>query len=130
MTHSRAKQITNSVWDKYADLYELGMMSAKEIARELGVSPATVSRHLKIRGCIKGSRVKETVADLEAFLERKRTRAYRIEKAQEANRQKNREKTDQFVELLVNTIIAADRAGKLAELGPTIKKINRSLGAR
>lgn len=56
--------IADHVWDYYADHYELGLKHACEIARELGVSPQVVSRMFRRMSAKKGSRARQTVADL------------------------------------------------------------------
>lgn len=129
MAYRDTSSISDDEWTKAADLYELGLKNLGEIAATLGVSVATVSRRLKQMGCVKGSRVHQTVADLEALLDRRAQRARRLEAAKNSDRRKNREAADAFAERLVRTIIAADKAGKLAELGPAMKKMRRSLGA-
>lgn len=61
--------VTKEQWDEAAAAYELGDKHAAQIARELCVSPATVSREFKRRGCVKASRMAETIAKIEARLD-------------------------------------------------------------
>ena len=61
--------VTKQQWDEAAAEYELGKKHGRQIARELGVSPATVTREFHRRGCRKASRVAEYVAEFLARLE-------------------------------------------------------------
>lgn len=61
--------VTEKQWDEAAADYELGHKHAAEIARDLGVSAATVSREFKRRGCVKACRIGETFAAIEARLD-------------------------------------------------------------
>jgi IS30 family transposase len=69
MPRTHRKSVTQKQWDKAAADYELGHKHAAQIARELGVSPATVSREFKRRSCVKASRIAETFAAIEARLD-------------------------------------------------------------
>lgn len=61
-------------WDEVTDLFELGFRNGRQLAADLGVSPQTVMREMKRRGAVKGRRAHESVADLEAFLDRRARR--------------------------------------------------------
>jgi IS30 family transposase len=61
--------VTQKQWDEAAADYELGHKHAAQIARDLGVSAATVSREFKRRGCVKACRIGETFAAIEARLD-------------------------------------------------------------
>ena len=76
--------ISEQTWNEQAALYELGFKHGNQIARELGVSPQTVSRQMKRRGAVKGSRVSESVQGLEAALDQLgRTQRQRLEEGGE-----------------------------------------------
>lgn len=122
--------VTDGQWDNAADLYELGMKTAKDIAFDFGVHPTTVSRRLKAMGCVKGSRASETVVDLEAFLKRKAQRRDRMRQAQQRSHAARQKETEKAIGRLVGVLIAADKAGRLAELGPAMERMRRSVGAK
>jgi hypothetical protein len=61
--------VTKEQWDQAAADYELGHKHAAQIARERGVSAATVSREFRRRGCVKACRIGETIAAIEAQLD-------------------------------------------------------------
>ena len=54
MSQTHRKSITEEQWDEAVASYELGYQNGAQIARQLGVSPATVSREFKRRGARKG----------------------------------------------------------------------------
>lgn len=69
MPRTHRVSVTKKQWDEAAADYELGHKHAAQIARELRVSAATVSREFKRRGCVKASRVAETFAAIKARLD-------------------------------------------------------------
>ena len=69
MSQTHRKSITDEQWDEATASYELGYQNGAQIARELGVSPATVCREFKRRRARKGCRVAEVVAELVAKLD-------------------------------------------------------------
>lgn len=80
--------VTKEQWDEAAAEYELGTKHAAQIARDLRISPATVSREFKRRGCVKGCRVAEAVAAVLARLDAETEEKARAEAAAEAERKK------------------------------------------
>ena len=127
MTSRTRKPITEPQWQAAVDAYELGTQHASRIARDLGVSTSTVSREFKRRGCVKGSRVEETVAELKAALDAKGRRLARQREAAEAAAAKRRAEIDELLGGMMKALIAAERAGNLAAAGPAIEQIGRSL---
>lgn len=97
--------------------YELGLASGRELARRYGIHPNTLSRMVKSRGTVKGSRAMETVVDLIARLdERDRIAAHRkmlddIKKLDQFNA--GADMIGQFMAAFVQ----ADRDGRLVEFG-------------
>jgi IS30 family transposase len=124
------ESITEEQWRKAADSYELGTKHASEIARDLGVSPATVSREFKRRGCVKACRVEETVADLKAALDAKAKREARRQAAQEAAALERSAELDRLVSKLMRSVMAASKAGDLTLANPTIAEVTKSLGVK
>jgi hypothetical protein len=86
MPQTHRISVTKKQWDEAAADYELGHKHAAQIARELGVSAATVSREFKRRGCVKARRIAETVAAIEARLDAEAEEKARAEAAAEAER--------------------------------------------
>jgi DNA-binding MurR/RpiR family transcriptional regulator len=124
MLRTHRRSITNEQWDEAAASYELGYKNGAQIARELGVSPPTVSREFKRRGCRKASRVAEVVAELEARLD-----AEANEKAlrQEAERAARAAVMDALVGELMDALVAADKAGELASANAEVTRIGKAL---
>lgn len=121
------KIITEDQWRDAIDAYELGRQHASQIAADLGVSPATVSREFKRRGARKACRVAESVAELEAALDAKDRRLAPMRRAKEAAAMERLAAINGLIDEMMKSIIAADRAGNLAAAGPAIEKIRRSL---
>ena len=67
---AKKSKISGNQWDEATDFFELGLTNGKELALELGVSPQTVMREMRRRGAKKGSRVHETIVNIEARLDR------------------------------------------------------------
>ena len=127
MASKARKRTSERQWRAAADAYELGTKHASQIARELGVSPSTVSREFKRRGCIKACRVAESVAALEAALDAKDRRLAPQRRAAEAAAAARVFEIDRMIGAMVKSLIAADKAGNLAAAGPMIDQVRRSL---
>jgi IS30 family transposase len=124
MTKSQRKAITSEQWDDAAASYEFGYKHAVEIAQELGVSAATVSREFKRRGCRKGSRLHELVAQRHAELD--------AEDQQKARRRETEALArfaamDALVGELMDMLVTAERAGQLASANAEITRIGKAL---
>lgn len=120
MPQARRNSITEEQWDKAVASYELGFRNGAQIARDLGVSPATVSREFKRRGARKGCRVGEVVAELVAKLD-----------AEAKERQGEAEARAAAISALagelVDAVFAADQAGDLTQANRDIARIDRAL---
>ncbi len=124
MSKTLRKSIAREQWDAAAADYELGYKHAAQIARELEVSAATISREFKRRGCVKACRVAETIADIEAKLDteaRLKARAKAVADAERATA------LNSLVGELMDAITAANQAGNLTMANPDIARIDRAL---
>jgi DNA-binding MurR/RpiR family transcriptional regulator len=129
MTNARPKSIPKEAWDKAAEAYELGTKHGTAIARELGVSPATVSREFKRRGCRKGCRAFETVVALNAALdERDRERMRRRDEELAATARRSAS-LDSLVDGMMKALLAADEGGNLSAAAPVVAEVDRALRA-
>lgn len=117
-------------WRKAVDAYELGTKHAAEIAGDLGVSAATVSREFKRRGARKACRVEETVADLKAALDAKARREARRRAERETAAMERSAELDRLVDELMRSVIAASKAGELTLANPTITQVSNALGVK
>ena len=122
--------ISEQTWDEQAALYELGFKHGNQIARELGVSPQTVSRQMKRRGAVKGSRVNETMQDLKAALDRKARCAALMELSDSERRRRVVEANLEAVGQMVAALLEADRQGDLTLAAPAIDRIASTLGQK
>lgn len=129
MTKTTPKQLTEKQWRDAADAYELGTKHGAQIAREFGVSASTVSREFGRRGCIKARRVGETVAALEAELDAKHGMEARRRATQEAAGVERSAVLDKLMGSMMKSLIAADKAGRIAAAGPVIERVRRSLSS-
>ena len=129
MHQTKPKTITEEQWREAVEAYELGTKHAVQIAGELGVSPATVSREFKRRGCVKACRVAESVAALEAALDAKDRRLAPLRRAQEAAAMERLAAINSLIGEMMKGLVAADRAGNLAAAGPMVEKVRRSLAS-
>lgn len=124
MTQTHLISVTKEQWNEAAATYELGYKHAAQIARELGVSAATVSREFNRRGCVKACRVAETIADIEAKLDAEAKLKARAKAVADAERAKA---LNSLVGELMDAIMAADRAGSLTMANPDIARIDKAL---
>ncbi len=130
MSKQRRRSVSEEQWQVAAEDFELGTKHAVEIAIDLGVSAATVSRQLKRRGCIKGSRVEEAIAGLKAELDAKaRIRAHR-RRLEESAATARLEAMNELIGEMIKSLIASDRAGDLRTMGPAVEQIHRAVGGR
>jgi transposase-like protein len=120
MSQARRKSITEEQWDEAVASYELGYHNGAQIARDLGVSPATVCREFKRRGARKGSRVGEVVAELVAKLDAEAEERRAVAEARAAA-------INALAAQLVNAVFAADRAGDLTKVNHDIARIDKAL---
>jgi hypothetical protein len=126
----RTCNVTSSQWDRAADLFELGLRHANQLAQELGVSPQTVSREMKKRGAKKGSRSRETVADLDAFLVRKRRREAHARALAETTAAERRAANLAVLDRMMVAILNADALGDLTLAEKAIHESASAFGAR
>ena len=122
--------ISEQTWDEQAALYELGFKHGNQIARELGVSPQTVSRQMKRRGAVKGSKVNETMQDLEAALDRKARCAALMDLSDSQRRRKVVEANLEAVGKMVAALLEADRQENLTLAAPVIDRVESGLGRK
>lgn len=116
--------VTKERWDEAAASYELGTKHAAQIARELGVSPATVTREFQRRGCRKGCRVDEYVAE---FLAQRDAEANERARAKAAADAERKALVSKLVDELWNALNAADEAGEPPETNPNVARIGWEL---
>lgn len=130
MPRSPRKLITDEQWIEAAEAYELGYKRAYEVAAELGISPSTVSREFKRRGCRKGCRAAETVIALQAELD---ARALARAAADEARENAAWERTatmDRMIMEMMRALLAADQAGNLSSAVPMIQHVGGAVGVK
>jgi hypothetical protein len=124
MTKAHRISVTRQQWDEAAAAYELGHLHASQIARELGVSAATVSREFSRRGCVKASRIAETIAALEARLDAEAEKKAGAKAAADAVR---RRALAVLVDELFNAFDAAKLAGQPIWASPEVHRIGEEL---
>ncbi len=127
MANAAPKTISEPQWLAAVDAYERGTKHASQIARDLGVSPSTVSREFKRRGCTKASRVAECVAALEKALDAVNRRRAQQRQVAEVEAMERCAELDRMIGGMMKSLIAAEKAGNLAAAGPMIEKVRRSL---
>jgi IS30 family transposase len=124
MSRAHRISVTKEQWDEAAASYELGTKHGAQIARELGVSPATVTREFQRRGCRKGSRVAEYVT---AFLARLDAEAMEKAKAEASAAAASKAAIARFVDELFAVFESADSAGEPWWANPEISRIDKEL---
>jgi IS30 family transposase len=127
MPQEPRKSITEEQWRDAVESYELGTKHASEIADDLGVSAAAVSREFKRRGARKACRVEETVADLKAALDAKARREAQRQAVREAAALERSAELDRLVRALMASVMAASEAGDLTLANPTITEVTKAL---
>jgi IS30 family transposase len=120
MSQTHRVTVTEEQWDEAVACYELGYQNGAQIARELGVSAATVCREFKRRGARKGCRVGEVVAELVAKLDAEA-------KERQAAAEARAAAISALAGELVDAVFAADQAGDLTMANQNIARIDRAL---
>lgn len=124
MPNSRRNRITVEQWDAAAASYELGHQHAAAIARDLGVSPATVCREFARRGCVKASRMAETISAIEARLDAEARAKAEAKAAADAARTKA---LALLVDELFDAFDAEKVAGQPSGSSPEVHRIGKEL---
>lgn len=124
------KSITEEQWQQAVETFELGYKNGSQIARDLGVSPSTVSREFKRRGARKGCRVEETIVDLVAELDEKDRRRFVIREAREAELAKRSAAIDAMMDELMRSLVAASKIGSFSALNEKIAEVGGALGVK
>jgi hypothetical protein len=130
MPDTKRKIITEEQWKRAADDYERGTKHGVPNAAELAVSPATVSREFKRRGCVKGRRVAELMAPLEAELDRRARRRAIVRRAQEKAAAQRAAANDRLIDEMMRALVAAAKAGDLTKAAPKVAEVGKALGVR
>ena len=130
MPNTKRKTITEEQWKRAADAYERGTKHGVQIARELGVSPARVSREFKRRGCVKASRVAEVIAPIKAELDRRAHRRAVFRRAQEKAAMQRAAANDRLINDMMRAIVAAMKAGDLSKAAPKVAEVGKALGVK
>lgn len=130
MPNKHLPAIREEQWLEAVQAFELGTHHAVDIAADLGVSAATVSREFKRRGARKACRVAESVAELEAALDAKARREAPRRRAQEAAAVERLAAINTVIGNMVKSLVAAERTGNLASAAPKVKEIGRALGVK
>lgn len=130
MQQTKPKTITEEHWREAVDAYELGTKHAVQIAADLGVSSATVSREFKRRGARKACRVAESVAELEAVLEVKARRRACRRRVEEAAAMERLAAINNLIDDMVKSVFAAQRTGNLAAAAAKVAEVGATLGVK
>lgn len=130
MPRRALSHITDAQWLAAIDDYELGHKSGSQIARELGMSPATISRRMRTCGAVKGSRVNESIHDLVLALDRKARCHALTEISDSQRRRKVAEANMQAVGRMVDALLEADRRGNISMATPVVDRVSNSIGIR
>lgn len=124
MLETHRVAVTKKQWGEAVADYELGHKHAAQIARELGVSAATVSREFKRRGCVKASRIAETVAAIEARLDAEAKDRARVEETAEAER---KETLSRLVSEFFDTSDVVRSRGEDPSTSPELARLGEEL---
>lgn len=120
MSQTHQTRPTKEQWDEAVAFYELGYRNGAQIARALGVSPATVSREFKRRGAHKGRRVGEVVAHVVAKLDAEADERRAVAEARSAE-------IRALASNLIDAVFAMEEAGDLTMANPDIARIDKAL---
>jgi IS30 family transposase len=130
MQKNPRKSITGEQWQKAVNTFELGHKNGSQIARDLGVSAATVSREFKRRGARKGCRVAETIVELVAELDERDRRRAIIRETREAELAKRSAAIDAMVDELMRSLVAASKTGSFSAVNEKIAEVGGALGVK
>lgn len=123
----RKATVSDREWTKQVEVFERGLKHANAIARELGVSPQTVSREMKDRGAVKGSRVGEYIIELNEKLDgeardRAKLKAEK-EKIEFARWLQISQSYTNRLDGMLDALMVADEAGDLALARPVVDHV-------
>jgi IS30 family transposase len=113
------KRLSEAEWRWAVEQFELGTMSGVAIACYLGVSRQALSRGLRRRGAIQASRAHETQIELRRVI---RQRQQLRMQGQAKLRSQWQQQHDALADLM-QLLVAAERSGRLLELGPLMAKL-------
>ena len=127
MSKKHRNFVTEKEWLKAVDAYELGRRNGSQLARELGVSPTTVSRELKRRGALKGRRVAETLVELEVSLNTKARQRARERSSKETAALERVALINAMIEDMVKSVLTAGGADELALAASKVAEVREAL---
>lgn len=114
MPKKKLPPINEHQWLDAVEAYELGQKSQRQIARELGVSAATVCRQMRTRGAVKASRIDEVIDELNARLDHHALLRIQADAAAWKVKMLRVEKTNAMISNMMQAIIMADKLGNIA----------------
>lgn len=130
MPRRALNHITEVQWLAAVADYELGNRTGRQIARDLSISPATVSRRMKLCAAEKGSRVNENIKDLVAVLDQRARYAAHMRVQDSKRRREIAEANTQAVGAMVAALLEADRQSDLSMAVPVIDIVGDAAGVR
>lgn len=130
MPRQKLPHITPEQWNDVVAAYELGHLSQRQIARILGVSPATVCRKMKSRDAVKASRICEVIEALNAELDLARSVRCQAEAAEWDAKLEQFQRTTDMVGRMVQAIIMADQLGDTTLAKPVVASVKDAVSER
>lgn len=124
-TPNSGKRLTATEWATIVTLAERGEKNLRELAEQFGVSQQAISKGLKARGVVMGSRLDEVVGEVDDLARQERERKV---KAANAAVEQYAKYNDALVKLLVKRVVdGSQTAGGIAVAHAEVRALKDAL---
>ncbi len=123
IAQTRPSRLSEAQRAEAAVLYELGLSNGVQLARQYGVHPNVIHRHLKAVGAVKGRRMAARIDQLNARIDARQGARRETRREAEALRREAVKSNLAFLDRFMEALLEADREGRLAEFGARLPKV-------
>ncbi|MFO6446034.1 hypothetical protein ACLBKU_02705 [Erythrobacter sp. NE805] len=127
---TKKNTVPDAEWERQGQLLELGVKHASQIARELGVSPDTVSREMKRRGYRKNALLHVSAAKIESLLTSKARMRAIMDLPEARRRQHIAQANLQAAALVIKALVQAERDGDITKANAVIEPLAAAVGVK
>lgn len=130
LTMATRNMVPDAVWERQGQLLERGVKGFSEIAKELGVSPQTVSREMKRRGYRKNALLHVSVAEIERRHAKKARHREIMDLPSAHRRQQIAQANMQAAAVVMKALVQAEKDGDITKANAVIEPLAAAVGIK